>query len=33
MILSKDDLIEVEGTVVEALPNAIFDVELEMGTV
>ncbi len=31
MILSKDDLIEVEGTVVEALPNAIFDVELENG--
>lgn len=30
-ILSKDDVIEVEGTVVEALPNAMFQVELENG--
>jgi len=29
--LSKDDVIEVEGTVVEALPNAMFQVELENG--
>lgn len=29
--MSRDDLIEVEGTVVEALPNAIFEVELENG--
>jgi translation initiation factor IF-1 len=27
--LSKDDVIEVEGTVVESLPNAMFQVELE----
>jgi translation initiation factor IF-1 len=27
--LSKEDVIEVEGTVVEALPNAMFLVELE----
>lgn len=27
--MSKDDVIEVEGTVVEALPNAMFQVELE----
>ena len=27
----KDDAIEVEGTVVEPLPNAIFRVELENG--
>lgn len=26
--LSKDDVIELEGTVVEALPNAMFQVEL-----
>ena len=25
----KDDVIEFEGTVVEALPNAMFKVELE----
>lgn len=30
-ILAKDDVIEVEGTVVEALPNAMFQVELENG--
>jgi len=29
--LSKDDVIEVEGTVVEKLPNAMFRVELENG--
>jgi translation initiation factor IF-1 len=27
----KEDLIEVEGTIVEALPNAKFRVELEKG--
>lgn len=31
MILSKEDVIEVEGTVVEVLPNAMFQVELENG--
>jgi translation initiation factor IF-1 len=29
--LARDDVIEVEGTVVEALPNAMFQVELENG--
>ena len=29
--MSKDDVIEVEGTVVEALPNAIFKIELQNG--
>lgn len=29
--MSKEELIEVEGTVLEALPNAIFKVELENG--
>ena len=29
--MSKKDIIEVEGTVTEALPNAIFKVELETG--
>ncbi|MDR1631106.1 MAG: translation initiation factor IF-1 [Oscillospiraceae bacterium] len=29
--MSKQDMIEVEGTVVEALPNANFKVELENG--
>lgn len=29
--LSKDDVIEVEGTVVESLPNAMFQVELANG--
>ncbi|MCX7748613.1 MAG: translation initiation factor IF-1 [Clostridia bacterium] len=29
--MSKDDVIEVEGTVVEALPNAMFQVELDNG--
>ncbi|MDR2654975.1 MAG: translation initiation factor IF-1 [Oscillospiraceae bacterium] len=29
--MSKDDMIEVVGTVNEALPNATFKVELENG--
>ena len=29
--MSKQDMIEVEGIVVEALPNANFKVELENG--
>lgn len=29
--MAKDDVIEVEGTVVETLPNANFKVELENG--
>jgi len=29
--MSKEDIIEVEGNVVEALPNAEFIVELENG--
>ena len=29
--MAKDDVIEVEGTVVEALPNATFQVELANG--
>ena len=28
--LAKEDIIEVEGTVVETLPNTTFKVELEM---
>ncbi len=31
MNLSKEDVIEIEGTVVEALPNTNFKVELENG--
>lgn len=31
MIMSKEESIEVEGTVVEPLPNAMFRVELENG--
>ena len=31
MILAKKEAIEVEGTVLEALPNATFDVELANG--
>ncbi|MDI6601295.1 MAG: translation initiation factor IF-1 [Thermoanaerobacteraceae bacterium] len=31
--MSKDDVIEVEGTVLEALPNAMFQVKLENGHV
>ena len=30
---SKQDIIEVEGKVLEALPNAMFQVELENGHV
>ena len=29
--MSKSDVIEVEGKVVEKLPNAMFKVELENG--
>lgn len=29
--MAKEDIIEVEGTVVEALPNTNFKVELENG--
>lgn len=29
--MSKNDVIEVEGTVLEKLPNAMFKVELENG--
>ena len=29
--MPKDDVLEVEGTVIEALPNAQFTVELENG--
>lgn len=29
--MSKSDLIEMEGTIVEKLPNAMFKVELENG--
>jgi len=29
--VSKDDVIEIEGVVVETLPNAMFKVELENG--
>lgn len=28
IVLSKQDVIEIEGTVKEALPNAMFQVEL-----
>ena len=31
--MSKDDVIEMQGTVLEALPNATFQVELESSTV
>ena len=27
--MSRDDVIEVDGTIIEALPNAMFRVELE----
>ena len=30
-IMSKSDMIEIEGTVIEKLPNAMFQVELENG--
>ncbi|RKY30511.1 MAG: translation initiation factor IF-1 [Candidatus Omnitrophota bacterium] len=29
--MAKEELIETEGTVIEALPNAMFRVELENG--
>jgi translation initiation factor IF-1 len=29
--MAKDDSIELQGTVIEALPNAMFQVELENG--
>jgi translation initiation factor IF-1 len=29
--LSKEDLIEMEGTVVDSLPNAMFRVDLDNG--
>ena len=29
--VAKEDVIEVEGTVIEPLPNAMFRVELENG--
>jgi len=28
---TKDDIIKMEGTIIEALPNAMFRVELENG--
>ena len=28
IVLPKDDVVEFEGTVIEALPNAVFKVEL-----
>ena len=31
--MSKQDVIEVEGKVLEAVPNAMFQVELESGHV
>lgn len=31
--MAKDDVIEVEGIVLETLPNAMFKVELENGHV
>ena len=31
MQMSKDDVIEVEGVVLEALPNAMFSVEIQGG--
>ena len=29
--MAKDDVIEVEGTVVESMPNAVFKVEIQGG--
>ena len=29
--MAKDDVIEIDGTIVEVLPNATFQVELENG--
>ena len=31
--MAKEDMIEVEGTVIEALPNAMFKVEIMGGHV
>ena len=31
--MAKEDVIEVEGTVVETLPNAMFKVQLDNGVV
>ncbi len=31
--MSKEEIIEVEGTVLEALPNAMFQVEIDNGHV
>ena len=31
--MSKDDVIEMQGTVLESLPNAMFQVELANGAV
>lgn len=31
--MSKADVIEIEGTVVEKLPNAMFQVELELSLI
>ena len=31
--MSKQDVIEVEGKVIEALPNAMFQIQLENGHV
>ncbi|MBP2641694.1 MAG: translation initiation factor IF-1 [Negativicutes bacterium] len=31
--MSKQDAIEVEGTIIESLPNAMFQVKLENGHV
>jgi translation initiation factor IF-1 len=33
LLMSKEDNIEVEGTVIETLPNAMFKVELENGQI
>jgi translation initiation factor IF-1 len=33
LFLAKEDAIELEGTVIEPLPNAMFKVELENGHV
>ena len=29
--MSKEDMIEIEGTVLEAMPNAMFQVEIQGG--
>lgn len=29
--MAKEDVIEIEGTIVEVLPNAVFRVELQTG--